>query len=386
MNLVITVCATKAYTYAMPDQVHRIQANLAGRPPGHIVLVGDTSSELSYIRDLYRELLPEGWKIHLAADTEINDGDPKYINYKEEAQLLIGKMRETAFAFARKLNADLVWSLDSDVLPPHNALKCMEQMLEFDDGYYGVAMCPYPNHEMLGGRGTPVNIIAEDFLPEERKLPNELKIKLESSQKTISTLEVEMRQAAKMQMKEEDASVLQKRIEEAQKDHSKIMEEVKKCPPDGNIWEVIAKHGWRRRGWLSHAYPAIGRGSIVPTDWVGFGCTLISKRALATISFANYEGKGTEDINTIRWNWLPEGIRMCVLPHALCGHVIWSKKKTDSDTKKEDIEKAKSEYYLLDSYHELEGECVGHIRVRRLPYKPFKLPKDYKPMKHESPN
>ena len=25
--------------------------------------------------------------------------------------------------------------------------------------------------------------------------------------------------------------------------------------------EVIAKHGWRRRGWLENAYPAIGLGT-----------------------------------------------------------------------------------------------------------------------------
>lgn len=378
MNLIITICATKNYTYAMHDQVHRIQANIVGLEPGHVILVGDNSHELMFIRDMYQDLFPEGWKIHVAADSEINDSDPKYVNYKEEAQLLIGRMRETAFSFARKLNADVVWSLDSDVLPPYNALKCMKQMLEFDDNYYDVAMCPYPNHEMLGGRGTPTNIIAENFLPEELKMPEELKTRYETVKKKMTDMELEMKELAKSEFNEEKFLDARKRAEEVHKEFATVYEEIKKCPPDGNIWQIIAKYGWRRRGWLSHAYPAIGRGSVVPTDWVGFGCTLLSKKALAATSFVNYEGKGTEDINTIRWNWMPEGIKMCVLPHVLCSHVIWAKKKTNGDTKKEDLEKAKSEYYLLDSYHELEGECVGHIRVRSIPYKPFRLPKDYK--------
>ena len=133
---------------------------------------------------------------------------------------------------------------------------------------------------------------------------------------------------------------------------------VRECPPDGNIWEVIAKHGWRRRGWLDSAYPGIGLGAVVPSDWCGFGCTLMNREALALADFEGYEGKGTEDL-FVCWNrWHPAGLRINVIPHCPCDHVIWEKKKGGSAT----------EYNHIVAYHEQRGEARGHLRTRVVPW------------------
>jgi hypothetical protein len=191
-------------------------------------------------------------------------------------------------------------------------------------------MCPYPNTAFLGGRGTRQNPIAEDFLPEERDLPAWLRAVWERSKTwTTHTKAVEARAR-------------------------RLRERIKKCPPSGNVFAVNAKN-WRRRGWLESAYPGIGLGSVVPTDWVGFGCTLMSARALALAHFEGYDGGGTEDL-FIGWHrWEPAGIRMAVLPHCPADHVIWSKKKGGDA----------GEYTLWHVYHERDGECVGHLRTRQ---------------------
>ena len=83
--------------------------------------------------------------------------------YKDDAQLIIARIQQKAFSLARKLDADILWSIESDVLVPPNSLKVLLQALEFDDGYYGVGMVTYPNGQFLGGRGNPQHHIAEDF-------------------------------------------------------------------------------------------------------------------------------------------------------------------------------------------------------------------------------
>lgn len=337
--LAITICATKSYTYAMRAQARRVVANIqaAGVPPGHVVLVGDESAELKAIAKCYESLLPPEWKVTLIGNKALAEGGE---NYKERAQLLIATMRSEAFAFCRKIGAALVWSLDSDVLPPANALRCMVKMLEFDDGFYSISTCPYPNSAWLGGFGSPTKPIEEDFLPHERVLPWKLKRAHESCEKRLKTL------------KDRPA------IEREQKRMGRLAERIRKCPPDGNIWEVIAKHGWRRRGWLDHAYPAIGRGAVVPSEWCGFGCTLLNAEALALADFEGYDGRGTEDL-FVCWNrWHPAGLRLNVITHCPCDHVIWSKKKGGDA----------AEYVHHVAYHEAEGECRGHLRVRQKPW------------------
>jgi len=338
--LVITICATEAYTYAMREQAVRIVANLGDEPAGKVLLVGDNSAALRDVVKFYGTILPEGWSVDHVALGGVRDGAE---NYKVDAQLLIAKLRTAAFTKARQLRAQLTWSLDSDTLPPANALRCMKTMLAFDGGYYSVSTCPYPNTAFLGGRGSPRAPIAEDFLPHERKLPPELKAQLEAN-------EAEMKALAGAAPSPEQLA----RWDETNK-------KIRECPPDGSIWEVTAKHGWRARGWLDHAYPAIGRGAVVPSDWCGFGCTLLNAQALALAIFDGYEGKGTEDLFICWHRWYPAGLRINVITHCPCDHIIWEKKKGGDA----------SRYTHIRAFHETEGECAGHLRTHHQPWQPM---------------
>jgi hypothetical protein len=322
----------------MKTLARRVHSNISllkdrGMVEEFVVISGDNSSEclsaVSYWKTLFSEV------IHLNVLTE----DETAKNYKETAQLTISKLRDAAFTEARRLNADFCWSLDSDTLPPPNALRCMLNTLEFDGGYYQVSSCPYPNTEFLGGFGTYQNQIAEDFLPSERKLPEDLKEEIKKDEEEMAALSKEKKEPSKEQLDKWENT----------------RKKIKECPPDGNIWEVIAKYGWRRRGWMSSAYPAIGLGtSCVPVDWHGCGCLLMGRTALSYAIFDGYEGKGTEDLYMM-WNYFhPNGIKMNTVPHCLCDHVIATRKKGAE----------KNEYQHIISYHEKEGEYRGHPRTR----------------------
>jgi hypothetical protein len=341
---VITICATKAYTYAMRAQASQIVANLnlAGVESGTVVLAGDDSKELKAVADHYAAILPDGFTVEIVRVAQAADG---HANYQAAAQLLIARLRTAAFNRARQLRAGFTWSLDSDVLPPGNALRCMLNTLDFDGGYYSVATCPYPNSGFLGGRGTPQHPIAEDFLPHERKLTDEIKEELAANEAEGKALADKKERPSPEQIAKWDAT------------NKKIRE----CPPDGNIWEVIAKHGWRPRGWLEHAYPAVGRGAVLPSDWCGFGCTLLNAEALALAHFAGYEGKGTEDLFVCWHRWHPAGLRINVITHCPCDHVIWEKKKGGDAGK----------YTHHIAHHEQLGDCAGHLRTRQVEWREF---------------
>jgi len=338
--IVVTICATKSYTYAMHAQAERVLANLNSvfMHKSRVVLVGDNSAEIQKVKEKYHSL---GLDVELVSLDDAQEGGE---NYKDKAQLLIARMRSAAFSRARQLKAMYCWSLDSDTLPPHNALRCMMNSLEFDAGYYSVATCPYPNTAFLGGFGTPMNPIAEDFLPNERKLTDELKKELEAND-------------AELKSYQESKKPIPDDVRERWNATNK---KIKECPPDGNIWEVTAKYGWRRRGWLDNAYPAIGKGAMVPSDWCGFGCTLMNREALSLAYFDGYDGKGTEDLFICWHRWHPAGLRLNVIPHCPCDHVIWAKKKGGDE----------KVYTLHQSYHEQMGEHRGHLRVRQVPWVP----------------
>lgn len=340
----ITICATKSYTYAMMAQLQRVISNItsAKLANGCVILVGDRSAELQKVSDAYKEALPPGWSVTKIGRDDFAENGEK--NYKRSAQLLISEMRQAAFVEARRIGSVACWSLDSDVLPPHNALRCSLDMIRFDDGYYSVSTCPYPNTLFLGGFGTPQNNIAEDFLPHERKLPADLQAEWKANEKELKELN---------RLKK---PITEKHREKWAATHKKM----KECPPDGNIWEVTAKHGWRRRGWLDFAYPAIGQGAVVPSDWCGFGCTLMNQNALSLANFDGYEGRGTEDLYIVWKRWYPAGIRLNVITHCPCDHVLWDKKK-GGDAKK---------YTLLNAYHEESGEYRGHLRQRATSWPP----------------
>ena len=62
-RLVITICATEGYDYAMRTQARSVQANIqsAKHPPGVILLVG-SKSVLLPVQQLYQSLLPD-WEV-----------------------------------------------------------------------------------------------------------------------------------------------------------------------------------------------------------------------------------------------------------------------------------------------------------------------------------
>jgi hypothetical protein len=338
----ITVSATKSYLHAFPQCIRAIAAAAWHLEEAHFILATDESKDAKAAAEIAQRELPEGWKVTVL---NLPIKDDASTRYKEEAQLRIAALQGAAFAFARKIRAGRLLVVESDTIIPADALRVLEWTLDMPgaDGrpFYHVAAATYPNGLFLGGFGTQSHQIAEDFLPNERKLPARLKLCLDTCETRLK------------------ACKDQKTAEREHKRMHRLREQVKKCPPDGNIWEVVAKHGWRRRGWLDFAYPGIGRGSIVPSDWCGLGCTLLSQAALAHADFCGYEGKGTQDLFLCWHRWHPAGLRIAAVPHVVCDHI---KRRSPSDPPDS------PEILHHRAYHELEGEHRGHLRVRTQPF------------------
>ena len=310
---------------------------------GTIIFAGDRSAIIDESAHVYiKDVLPAGWDFKLI-QLPVNDQDLR--NYKEEAQMLIAQLQSAAFTEARKIGATYCWSIETDVLVPPNALNVLMDCLHFDNGYYDVAMCSYPSQgggSFLGGRGDYHHHIGEDILSSERKLPQKL------------TREIKKRE------KESQSENFQPSPEWVKRGHH-LTDEAKQYPPLGNVFALNSER-WRPRGWMEHAYPALGKGAILPTDWVGFGCTLMSKKALALAHFDGYEGKGTQDLYVGWTRWKPNDLNLCVTTHAICDHVV-RKRKGDEQFWKE--------FVLCHAYHEPEGELKGHLRQRHIPFYSF---------------
>lgn len=334
----VATFATKRCDYALPNFGRRIASAIAdsGISEGVFLFIGDKSEKIRESALLYiGGMLPKGWTFMFEA---MDVHDDKLKNYKEDAQLLIAQMQGHGFAIARKHKASHFFSVEADVLVQPNSIRVALDCLHFDNGYYDVAMCTYPSQgggPFLGGRGSQYKHIEEDIASEERDVPEDLKDKK-------TALEEKLKEA-----KEEEAEGIIKELRDCD-------DEIKKCPPFGNVYELNAKK-WKKRGWMEYAYPAIGKGAIVPTDWVGLGATLLSRKALSLAHFDGYEGKGTQDLY-LGWNrWKPAGINMCVTTHSICDHVV---RKRDGDDQLWD------DFVHVHVYHELEGEYEGHLRQR----------------------
>lgn len=341
-NIAVATYATKRYAYAIPNFARRLVASIihAKQKSGTIIFVTDTSTVMSEVINKHLvQYLPEHWEVKICP-IDVRDDNLK--NYKEEAQLLIAQMQSHAFSVARAMDVDYLWSVEADVLVAHNSLDVSLNILDFDQGYYDVAMCSYPSQgggAFLGGRGDYFHHIAEDFTIDEKEVPEEILKEIEDR---------------KEKCKAEGFEATEEWIER----DNQINEEIKKCPPKGNVFEANAKN-WRRRGWMEYAYPAIGKGAILPTDWVGLGCTLMSRKALSMAHFDGYEGKGTQDLY-MGWNyWKPNDIKMCVTTHSICDHVI---RRRDGE------EQLWEDFVHVRAYHEIEGECEGHLRQRHIPF------------------
>jgi hypothetical protein len=340
--IAIATYATKKYFYCWQSVLRHITAAASHHKEAHFILATDTSKEAKEALEVARHELPEGWKI-ASINIEVNDSEGE--KYKEQSQMLIAALQGAAFSLARKIRATSLWSVESDMLVSAESLRVAEWTLQMPqaDGspYYDVAAVTYPNGLFLGGFGTPQSPINEDFTVEERKVPERLK-------KAIAACESRLKECKDKEISEKEM----KRM-------GRLREKIKARPPDGNIWEVTAKHGWRRRGWMDFAYPAIGRGSIVPSDWCGLGCTLLSQKALSLATFEGYDGKGTQDLFLCWHKWYPAGIRIACVPHAVCDHVKLKSKDAPEDT---------PSIIHYRAYHETEKEYRGHLRFKSQPW------------------
>jgi hypothetical protein len=347
--IAITVSATKGFLHAWLQCLRGISSACSHHKEAHFIFSTDESKESEAAAELARRELPEGWKVSvLKFPFEEDEKD-----YKEAAQIRIAKLQGAGFAFAKKLRADQCLVVESDTILPANALRMMEWTLQMPDAegnpYYDIAACTYPNGLFLGGFGTPQHQIAEDFLPSERKMKPRIKLVHDKCKDRLD--------AASHMIHKDFTHDQEKRkliLEKEGKRMARIMDRIKKsCPPDGNVWEINAKHGWRRRGWMDFAYPGIGEGAIVPSDWCGLGCTLLSKKALQLADFNGYEGKGTQDLFLCWHRWHPAGLKIACIPHSPCDHI---KKQSDG----------KIVHYR--SFHEQMGECKGHLRMKAQPF------------------
>ena len=341
-SLAVTICATEKYQYAMAAQTRVIHANLRHLThPIAIVLVGDEG--LKDVADDYENLFKgsQNVKVHRIGGFKERTGDQ---NYKNGAQLLIAQMRSAAFAKARSLGATLAWSFDSDVIPKSAACYAvLRWLLDWPGAFYEVAISPYPSQgggDLLCGRGTPEHPIFQDFRPEERKIPEALQKEIDDNKAALAKITSGMPPKELLDI----ASELNKKIEQ--------------CPPIGNVFEVNAKSGWKRRGWLSAAYPGLGRGAIVPSDWCGFGNTLMNARALDECEFVGYDGGGTEDLYVVWHRWHQNGIRIGAVLHEPSMHV----------SRRSDGKYFISQPRFVTDADESAGECVGHIRIMQRPF------------------
>lgn len=359
-TLAVTICATEKYQYAMRAQARMVQANLRDYPgPIRLILCGDDG--LRPVESLYVELFAGRPDFEIKSIRRFKSAAGE--NYKNAAQLLIAQMRTAAFAAARTAGASLCWSLDSDVIPKTAlCFRTLHWLLNMPGAFYGVAISPYPSQgggDFLTGRGNPERPIFSDFDRKERKVPEELLKKWEE-------IEGRLREAAK-------AGGLPPK--ELRDEADKLNREIDACPPEGNVFEMTAKHGFRRRGWLSQAYPALGRGAIVPSDWCGFGNTLLSRAALDEVDFLGYDGGGTEDLFAVFHRWHQAGIRIGSVLHEPSAHVCRRKDGKFFIAMPRFVTEADAG----------KGECVDHLRTLHRPFYAFEPNDVYDPANDGAP-
>ena len=350
--LSIVIAGTKSYLHAWSQCVRAVAAAAWHHEEAHFIFVTDESKESRHAEEVLKAELPDGWKI---STLRLKMEDDTSKRYKEEAQIRIARLQGAGFSVARKIRSSACWVVESDTIVPADSLRVLEWTLGMPtaDGspHYDIAAATYPNGLFLGGFGTYRNPIAEDFLPHEKKIPARLKLLLEKCEERLS----------KKAENKEEFEKLKPMFEKEGKRMGRLRERVKHHPPDGTIWDVNAKHGWRRRGWMDFAYPGIGHGAIVPSDWCGLGCTLLSQRALAHADFTGYDGKGTQDLYLCWKRWHPAGLRIACVPHIACDHI--KPKPPEAPEDMPDIV-----HYV--AYHEPEGEHRGHLRVQQQKFIP----------------
>lgn len=353
MKLGIYTASTLNHSYALKAQARALHSACiyAKIKKPVIVVVCSNDDFFDEVEYEYEYLFNGKAKVIIIKKDEFFDCE-KRKKYKNEVQLMISKMRTIATKRLLVEGCDRILSMDSDVIPKHNSIRCMLDTLKFDNGYYGVAQCPYPSQgggSFLGGRGTPEKPIAADFSEEERNIPKELK---EKRKKAVSDLKKFVEELQKKQTPKNQKT--DKQIKSKQEKLAKLEREISSCPPKMNVFSANGKK-WKKRGWFDYAYPAIGKGSVVPVDWVGFGCTMMTRETAAMCDFSGYDGSGTEDLFII-WNrWYQNDVKIANISHCPSDHIV----RDRNNNKK---------YIHIITYHEHSGECEGHLRQKNKPW------------------
>jgi len=362
MRVAICIPATKKFTVALGAQATAVLNTIKEfervheKLEVHFVLVSEGNEKMRKLAEWYLTHLPT-CKVHEIIEEKFNDD---HQNYKLKAQRLLATMQTLAFNKAKSLDVDFTWSLESDVLPHSNALRVMYDVLKFDDGYYNIAFCPYVsngsvNGNFMGGYADHKRHIFPDVYPDERRIPPKISKRMVDYNNQILKIQKHL----KSKKGDMDSSLKKMRtLQSKLRFWNKYVE--KRCPPKSNVFGLNSVN-YRRRSWLNAAKPGLGRGDLTQSDWSGLGCNLFSRKALNYIDFAGYEGKGTSDLflNHNRHN--PNELRIGLVAHCPCDHVVRVKvlDKIDGSTKKKTF---RTEYRHLFAYFEQEGECKGHLR------------------------
>lgn len=323
MKTAIFTAATKSYCYAIEHCANALARSLHGSSDEFVWIIATDSVES--VSPGIRAWESFGFKSPTIIETGLPEAPQKY---KEESQLLIAKLQQACMDEATKTNADLYFSVESDIIVHPDAYAGLKWLLECPvRPKYDIAAATYFNGSFLCGRGTPSKQICDDFYEEEREIPEDLANELK-----------ELRS-------------LKSPTTEDHKKMAEAMEKVKTCIPTGNIFQLNGK-SWKRRGWLDCAYPgAVSQGAVLPTDWCGLGCTMWGRDVMELTNFGGYEGKGTQDLHLVWSKWHPAGKRIGCVVGVPAGHVkIIEEKKV-----------------LWDPFFVPHGEeTCGHLRVRRL--------------------
>ena len=360
-RLGIYTASTLNHSYALKAQARALHSACvyAEIEDPIIVLVCSDDDFFCSVKKEYENLLPKS-KVILIKNKDFFDSE-KRESYKNSVQLMIARMRTIATKRLLSEGCDRILSMDSDVLPKHNSIQCMLDTLMFDKGYYGVVQCPYPSQgggSFLGGGGTKEQNILPDFAENELIIPKELKKEKKEAEKDLQSFIINLDKNKVQKNKKTDIEIQGK-----QENLRRIDEEIKSCPPKANVFELNGKK-WRKRGWFDYAYPAIGKGSTVPVDWVGFGCTMMTRDTAAMCDWTGYNGGGTEDLYII-WNrWKDYNINIANIAHCPCDHIV-----RDRENKKR--------YIHVKTYHEQKGEHEGHLRQINIPWYSQDLGEDY---------
>lgn len=349
IKLAVATFATKNYCYACEAQAPLLVASLryAEVCPSEVlfIFVGDGSKEATTAFTGYEKRLKimgvSSERITLDVACNANGKHAKASN------LVIARMQNAAFDLARCHGAAAFWSLEADILPQPNALRTLMDTLAFDRGWYDVAMATYPNEEFLGGHGDPRNWIAPNVTSEEKEVAPDLAAWLAyRDRRRMAGVQPDAKEAAEWAQMDRDLEA---------------------SPPKGNVFQLNAA-GYKRRGWLPHAYPGIGLGSIVPVEWVGVGCTLLSERALNLANFTGYDGGCTQDLWLCWRAWHTAGLRIATATHAVCSHVKIREIKETEAKNGETKDKITKQPFIHHAHHELSGVRQGHLNNDTRPW------------------